>query len=256
IKPANMIIAGGPGAGKSTLLNALFSFIPADERVVVIEDTLELNTDLEGNYSRLESDDEINLADLVKNSLRMRMDRVVIGEVRGSEAKDLMTAMNIGKYCMGTLHASSGREAVIRLENEPMNVPSILINLVDVFIIMNRYNLNNKIQRVVAELVETTGMEKKIVLLSPLWTCDLATLEFRQSQVSSVYRDKLAQASGKSVKEIIEESKQREELIQLLLDKGIRDIKEVSRIFQLFIRNRPALFAEFGFPPKTPFTSI
>ncbi|MDD4899997.1 MAG: ATPase, T2SS/T4P/T4SS family [Candidatus Omnitrophica bacterium] len=250
IKPANMIIAGGPGSGKTTLLNALFSFIPADQRIVVIEDTLELNTDLEGNFSRLESDDEISLADLVKNSLRMRMDRVVIGEVRGSEAKDLMTAMNIGKYCMGTLHASSGREAVIRLEHEPMNVPSILINLVDVFVIMNRYNLNNKIQRVVSEVVETAGMEKQIVLLSPLWACDLSTLKFRQSQVSSGYRDKLAAASGKSVPEIIGELKQREDLLQLLIDKGIRENKEVSRILQLYIKNPKSLSDELGFPPK------
>jgi len=255
IKPANMIIAGGPGSGKTTLLNALFSFIPADQRIVVIEDTLELNTDLEGNYSRLESDDDISLADLVKNSLRMRLDRVVIGEVRGSEAKDLMTAMNIGKYCMGTLHASSGREAVIRLEHEPMNVPSILINLVDVLVIMNRYNLNNKIQRVVSEVVETAGMEKQIVLLSPLWGCDLSTLKFRQSQVTSSYRDKLAAVSGKSIREIIDELKQREDLLQLLTDKGIRENKEVSRIFQLYIKNPAALSDELGFPPKVRFTS-
>ncbi|MDD2752727.1 MAG: ATPase, T2SS/T4P/T4SS family [Candidatus Omnitrophica bacterium] len=256
IKPANMIIAGGPGSGKTTLLNALFSFVPTDQRIVVIEDTLELNTDMEDNYSRLESDDEISLADLVKNSLRMRMDRIVIGEVRGSEAKDLMTAMNIGKYCMGTLHASSSREAVIRLQNEPMNVPSMLVNLVDVFVIMNRYHLNNKIQRVISELVETSGMEKQIVLLSPLWSCDLAALKFRQSQVTSSYRDKLAQASGKSIPEIIDELKQREDLLQLLQDKGIREMKEVSRILQLYLKDPQALSDELGFPPKVRFTSL
>jgi flagellar protein FlaI len=105
IKPANIIISGGPGTGKTTLLNALLSFMPEKERLVVIEDTLELNTDFEENCSRLESDEEISLADLVKNALRMRPDRIIVGEVRGKEAQDLMTAMNIGKYCMGTLHA-------------------------------------------------------------------------------------------------------------------------------------------------------
>ncbi|MEW6171198.1 MAG: ATPase, T2SS/T4P/T4SS family, partial [Candidatus Omnitrophota bacterium] len=97
IKPANIIISGGPGTGKTTLLNALFSFIPQDDRLVVIEDTLELNTDSKENCSRLESDEEVSLADLVKNSLRMRPDRIIVGEVRAREAQDLMTAMNIGK---------------------------------------------------------------------------------------------------------------------------------------------------------------
>ncbi|PIP20457.1 MAG: secretion protein, partial [Candidatus Omnitrophica bacterium CG23_combo_of_CG06-09_8_20_14_all_40_11] len=152
VKPANIIISGGPSTGKTTLLNALFSFIPENERIVVIEDTLELNTDLEENCSRLESDEETTLADLVKNALRMRPDRIIVGEVRGKEAEDLMTAMNIGKYCMGTLHASTARETIMRLENEPMNVPEVLVNLVDVFVIMRRYNINGRIQRIVGEL--------------------------------------------------------------------------------------------------------
>ena len=76
---------------------------------MVIEDTLELNTSVLHECSRLESNENVNLQDLVKNSLRMRPDRIVIGEVRGEEAKDLMTAMNVGRYCMGTIHASTAR---------------------------------------------------------------------------------------------------------------------------------------------------
>ena len=139
IKPANIIIAGGPGTGKTTLLNALFSFVPTNERMVIIEDTLELNTFLEDSCSRLESDEEISLAALVKNSLRMRPDRIVVGEVRGEEARDMITAVNVGKYCLGTIHAATAREAILRLQNEPMNIPEILVNLVDVFVIMKRY---------------------------------------------------------------------------------------------------------------------
>ncbi|MDO8581210.1 MAG: ATPase, T2SS/T4P/T4SS family, partial [Candidatus Omnitrophota bacterium] len=138
IRPANIIIAGGPGVGKTTLLNALFSFIPDTDRLVVIEDTLELNTFLEDSCSRLESDDELSLADLVKNSLRMRPERIIVGEVRGGEARDMVTACNIGKYCIGTIHALTSREAIIRLQNEPMNIPEMLVNLIDVFIVMKR----------------------------------------------------------------------------------------------------------------------
>lgn len=246
VKPANLIISGGPSSGKTTLLNAFFSFIPENERIVVIEDTLELNTALEENYSRLESDPEVTLADLVKNALRMRPDRIIVGEVRGKEAQDLMTAMNIGKYCMGTLHASTARETIMRLENEPMNVPEVLINLVDVFVIMRRYNIEGKIQRVVGELVETAGMEKKIVLLSSLWSYDLANAQFQELAVSSIYRDRLAQMSGKSVKDIMDELKQRANLLKVLLEKDIKDINAVAEVCRKYLKNRQALMSELG----------
>jgi len=246
IKPANLIISGGPGTGKTTLLNALLGFIPESERLIVIEDTLELNTNLEENCSRLESDEEISLADLVKNSLRMRPDRIIVGEVRGREAQDLMTAMNIGKYCMGTLHASTARETIMRLENEPMNVPEALINLVDVFLIMRRYNINGRIQRVVGELVETAGMEKKMVLLSSLWSYDSTNNRFEESAVSSIYRDRLALISGKSIKEVMEELKLRTNLLRILLEKEIKDIAQVTKISRQFISDRENALKELS----------
>ena len=246
VKPANIIIAGGPGAGKSTFLNALFSFIPKNERIVVIEDTLELNSDLEKNCSRLESDDEITLADLVKNSLRMRPDRVIVGEVRGKEANDLMTAMNIGKYCMGTLHASTARETVMRLQNEPMKVPEVLINLVDVFVVMRRYNIKGEIRRVVGELVETAGMEKKMVLLSSLWTYDLNQGQFLESAVSSIYRDRLAHISGRPGHQIIEELKLRQNLLNLMLERKMKSFKEVSEFCHHYATAPQEAIAELG----------
>ncbi|MBI5158567.1 CpaF family protein, partial [Candidatus Micrarchaeota archaeon] len=139
LKPANILIAGTPGSGKTTLLNALFAFMPPNERVVVIEDTLELNTETNENCARLEASESVSMAGLVKNSLRMRPSRIIVGEVRGAEASDLMTAMNIGKICMGTLHASSSRDAVTRLENAPMNVPTEIIPLIDVFIVLKQF---------------------------------------------------------------------------------------------------------------------
>lgn len=246
VRPASIIISGGPGTGKTTLLNALLSFMPENERIVVIEDTLELSTNLEENFSRLESDEDISLADLVKNALRMRPDRIIVGEVRGKEAQDLMTAMNIGKYCMGTLHASTARETIIRLQNEPMNVPEILVNLVDVFVIMRRYNINDRIQRVVGELVETAGMERKMVLLSTLWSYDLGKLQFVESAVSSVYRDRLAHISGKSPKEIIDELKLRTQVLIKLVEKKITDINQVTKICRRYIVDTSSVLSELG----------
>lgn len=246
VKPANILISGGPGSGKTTLLNALFNFIPMNERIIVIEDTLEINTDFEENCSRLESDENTSLADLVKNALRMRPDRIIVGEVRGREAQDLMTAMNIGKYCMGTLHASTARETIMRLQNEPMNVPHMLINLIDAIVIMRRYNLVDGIQRIVGELVETAGMEQKMVLLSSLWSYDLPKRKFHESAVSSVYRDRLAEVSGRSSREIIDEVCVRANLIREFLKRDITDFTAVTSLCRKYASNPKDTLKELG----------
>ncbi len=244
-KSVNLLISGGPGTGKTTLLNALFSFIPVNNRIVVIEDTLEMNTELEDNCARLESDEETTLADLVKNSLRMRPDRVIVGEVRGVEAQDLMTAMNIGKYCMGTLHASTARETIMRLTHEPMNVPEILVNLVDVFVIMRRYSVNGQVRRVVAELVETAGMERTTVLLSAVSSYNLALEKFVETG-SSIYRDKLALLSGKSAKVIMDEISRRVSVIRKMCEKNIREFGAVTTMCRKYIKDPHAVCQELG----------
>jgi flagellar protein FlaI len=243
LKPANIIIAGGPGAGKTTLLNAVMAFIPPNDRLVVIEDTLELNTSAQAECSRLESNDNVSLADLVKNSLRMRPDRIIIGEVRGAEAKDLMTAMNVGRYCMGTIHASTAREAIIRLQNEPMNAPSVLINLVDVFVIMKKFESNGIIKRAISELVETAGLEQKEVLICPVWRYDSETAKFLELGPGP-YRDHLAKARGIYPTEVIKEVAQRAEILRKLKKLGKTSQQEVARFCGLYCADKQKAMAE------------
>ena len=162
------------------------------------------------------------------------------------EARDLMTAMNIGKYCMGTIHASTARETIMRLENEPMNVPEVLINLVDVVVIMRRDNVKGGIRRVVGELVETAGLEKKMVLLSLIASFDPATEQFQTTSVSSVYRDRLAQVSGRSPRLILEEARIRGNLLQTLLDKDIMDMYTVSDICDRYMKEPESVFKQLG----------
>ncbi len=238
VKPANLVISGGPGSGKTTLLNALFSFLPSCERLVVIEDTLELNTQFVENCSRLESCRRVKMAALVKNSLRMRPDRIVVGEVRGEEARDLMTAVNVGKYCLGTLHASTARETVMRLQNEPMNVPPLLVSLVDVFVILRRLMKGNTVTRVVGEVVETAGLEQGTVLLSSLWTYDVGRARLVESAPGSVYRERLAQASGLSPIGVMEETLRRTRLLRLMQRQTPPSpIDQVARICQQYLKD-------------------
>jgi len=119
----NVLISGGTGAGKTTLLNALSAYIPADERIVTIEDSAELQLQqphvvrLETRPPNIEGRGEVTQRDLVRNSLRMRPDRIVIGEVRGGEAIDMLQAMNTGHDgSLTTIHANTPRDALARLE--------------------------------------------------------------------------------------------------------------------------------------------
>lgn len=228
IRPANIIIAGGPGTGKTTLLNALLSFVPVADRMVIIEDTLELNTFLDESCSRLESDETLSLADLVKNSLRMRPERVIIGEVRGEEARDMITAANIGKYCMCTIHALTAREAIIRLQNEPMNIPEILVNLIDVFVVLKRYHVGERVFRIVDEISETGGMEQSKILLSPTFKYNYDRQVLQMVSPSTVYRDRLAAQSGLLPRDIIDELIVRAHALNELGARGMHTMKDVT----------------------------
>src|SRR5207302_9119507 len=120
---SNILISGGTGSGKTTLLNCLSRYIPADERVITIEDAAELQLQqphvvrLETRPANIEGRGEVNQRDLVKNCLRMRPDRIIIGECRGAEALDMLQAMNTGhEGSMTTVHANTTRDAMSRLE--------------------------------------------------------------------------------------------------------------------------------------------
>ena len=120
----NILISGGTGSGKTTLLNILSGYIPENERVITIEDTAELQLQqshvirLETRPPNVEGKGEISMRALVKNSLRMRPDRIVLGEVRGGEVIDMLQAMNTGHDgSLTTIHANTARDALGRLEN-------------------------------------------------------------------------------------------------------------------------------------------
>jgi flagellar protein FlaI len=228
IRPANILIGGMPGSGKTTLLNSMFSFFKPEERVVVIEDTLELNTSMLDNCARLETTRELTLEDLVKNVLRMRPDRIIIGEVRGREAVDMMTAMNIGKIGMCTIHGSGARDVVVRLQNAPMNVPKQIIPLIDAIIIIGKIFEKGATKRKIIEIAEVSGIETE-VLLNPLYKYDFKQMKAIETSPSVSFRDTLAKVTGISTYEITKELERRELILRTLNKLQIHKIEDISK---------------------------
>ncbi len=242
-KPANVIISGGTSSGKTTTLNVMSMFIPPTERVITIEDTAELKLPIE-HWIRfetrppgLEGTGEIDMNALVKNSLRMRPDRVIVGEVRGEEAFTLFTAMNTGHDgCMGTVHANDSRETIVRLTNPPMNVPSVMLSALDIIITQKKIHDRRKgtIRRV-TEVAEVTGVLEGKPQLIYLYEWDPVTDQIKPTGVPSKYLRTLERYTGLSHAEVMEELERRKEFLEGLVSKGIRDIKSVSKEITAYI---------------------
>jgi len=252
VKPANVIVSGGTGSGKTTTLNALAMFIPPSERVISIEDTAELQLPIE-HWVRLETRPpniegrgEITMDDLVKNTLRMRPDRIIVGEVRGPEARTMFTAMNTGHDgCMGTIHSNSARETIVRLESPPMNVPRIMIPALDVIIMQVRFNNRKKgtIRRI-TEIAEISGIEGESVQLNTIYKYNPARDELYPTRVPSRVMNQLAEHTGLTTEELLEERLKREVVLQWMVEKGIRDIEEVGHYIREFYIDPEGIFAK------------
>jgi len=177
----NTLISGGTGSGKTTLLNCMTGHIDSAERIITCEDSAELQLQqphvvrLETRPPNLEGKGEISMRDLVKNCLRMRPERIIVGEVRGPEAFDLLQAMNTGHDgSMGTVHANNPREALSRIENMIMmggyNLPSKAMREQisgAVHIIVQAARLRDG-SRKITHLTEVVGMEGDVVTLQDI----------------------------------------------------------------------------------------
>lgn len=187
----NILISGGTGTGKTTFLNALSAFIPESERIVTIEDPVEVKlqqphvVSLEARPANIDGRGEITQRDLLRNTLRMRPDRIIIGEVRGPEAFDMLNAMNTGhEGSLSTIHANSPRDALARIENmvlmANLDLPDRAIReqmASALHLIVQLARFTDGVRRV-THVTEVTGMEGQIVTLQDLF-------RFRQTGVTS-----------------------------------------------------------------------
>ncbi len=224
---ANLLISGGTGTGKTTLLNVCSSFIPSDERIVTIEDAAELQLNQE-HVCRMESrpadvhgEGRIQIRELVINSLRMRPDRIVVGECRGGEALDMLQAMNTGHDgSLTTIHANSSRDALSRLETlvlmAGMDLPAKAIRqqvaaAIDLIIQLSRMKDGS---RKVTNISEITGMEGETITMQDIF----------------VYEQRGLDAAGR-VQGVFRPTGIRPNIIDKLFDLGLPIPAELSRLF-------------------------
>ena len=183
----NILVSGGTGAGKTTTLNVLSSFLPDDERIVTIEDSAELRLQqphvvrLESRPPNIEGRGEVTIRDLVRNALRMRPDRIVVGEVRGAEALDMLQAMNTGHDgSISTIHSNAPRDALSRLETMSMmagidlGIRAIREQISSaVNLIIHQARMKDGVRRI-THITEIVGMEGDIITLQDLFLFDYA----------------------------------------------------------------------------------
>lgn len=178
----NILISGGTGTGKTTMLNCLSGFIPHDERIVTVEDAAELQLKqdhvvrLESRPPNIEGRGEVTQRDLVRNCLRMRPDRIIVGEVRGAEALDMLQAMNTGHDgSLATIHANTPRDALMRLETlvamaglaiSPLSLKRYIASAVDVIIQIARFSDGS---RKMVSFQELTGMEGEVITMQEIF---------------------------------------------------------------------------------------
>ena len=211
----NILISGGTGTGKTTMLNALSGFIPEDERILTIEDSAELQLQqphvvrLETRPPNIEDKGAITQRDLVRNALRMRPDRIIIGEVRGGEAMDMLQAMNTGhEGSMTTIHANTPRDALTRLEHmvgmSGAAVPALVVRqqiAAAIHVLIDISRLSDG-RRVVTSIQEITGMEENVVGIQEIFKFQRETVNSAGKVIGHFRPSGIRPRIGKKISEI------------------------------------------------------
>jgi pilus assembly protein CpaF len=201
----NILVSGGTGTGKTTLLNVLSSFVPREERIVTIEDAVELQLHqqhvirLEARPANMEGHGEVTIRDLVRNSLRMRPDRIIVGEVRGAEALDMLQAMNTGHDgSLSTVHANAPRDALARVETMVLmagfDLPSRAIReqIASALQLVVHIERRRDGKRVIGNVTEVLGMEGDIITMQDIFRYDWNAKAVCPTGIRPQFTDRLA----------------------------------------------------------------
>ncbi|MEM3528067.1 MAG: type II/IV secretion system ATPase subunit [Candidatus Bathyarchaeia archaeon] len=244
----NILIGGGTASGKTTTLNALCAFIPANSKIVTIEDTPELNIPHENWISSVARVGfgpggvaDITLYDLLKAAMRQRPDYVIVGEVRGEEAYILFQAMATGHGGLSSIHCDSVTSAFSRLESEPMNIPRTLIPILDVVLIQSRTRLAERVARRVTSIVEIVELDpvSKEIITNEVFRWDPKRDLFEYSG-RSILLDRVMRDYGVTKEYLSDELERRALLLEWAARNRIRRVGEVGELIRYYYANPEA----------------
>ena len=246
----SMIVGGGTASGKTTFLNVLLPFVPPNERVISIEETRELNlpkflhwVPLTTRTPNPEGKGEVNMLELLINSLRMRPDRIVVGEVRRRpEAEVLFEALNTGHSVYSTFHANTSREAFRRLTSPPIELPPDLIQSLPLFSMMFRHRKRN-IRRLfeITELVDVKGGEPNLNKLYG-WNAHKDKIG-KQNESKRVLQD-LELFTGMTKQETKKDLDEKENLLKWMVKNNINTVNTVGKVISEYYSNPRELLKE------------
>ncbi len=242
----NILISGGTGSGKTSFLNVCMPFIPPNHRIISIEDTRELQLPkflywcpLTTREPNPEGKGEVSMLDLVVNSLRMRPDRIIMGEIRKQrEAEVLFEAMHTGHSVYGTLHADTCAQTLTRLTNPPINIPESMLDSVHLNVVMFR-DRRRGIRRAyeVGEFIPSMDQNRKIRFDPKLlyrWNPKKDTIDLLVKPEEIDLYEKIGSHTGFDVKEIQEEIDMKKKILEWLLKNNIRQVDDVGQILNRY----------------------
>jgi flagellar protein FlaI len=193
---------------------------------------------METRPANVEDKGELTMNDLVKNSLRQRPDRIIVGEVRADEAITLFTALNTGHSGFGTLHSNDARETITRLTNAPMLVPEIMIQAIDFIIMQNRiYTPSGVSYRRISEVAEVVGIEEGVVQLNKIFQWNPETDTIDNVSITSKTLSQIANLSGNSINELHKEIENRKIVLKHMVDHEIHSVSAVKGVLDLYYKD-------------------
>lgn len=236
----SMIIAGGTGSGKTSALNAIANFFPPNQRIISIEDTRELtlpNTlhwvPLETRLPNPEGKGEVTMLDLVVNSLRMRPDRIIMGEIRRkAESEVLFEAMHTGHSVYGTFHANNAEETIMRFTNPPIDVPKAVLSALSAILVQNRNRRTGKRRTLQFAEIETNGDSQVIMQL------DVANDRIMQTGAPKRLLETLELYTGLGPDEIAREIQEKVKVLNWLVANKISDVHQIGVIMAKYYSNK------------------
>ena len=244
----SLIVVGGTGSGKTSFLNAISTFIPADQRIISVEDTREIRlptyshwVPMEARAANQEGKGQVSMIDLIVNSLRMRPDRIIIGEIRRKEeAEVLFEAMRTGHSVYGTFHANTSQEMVLRMSSSPIEIPKISLNALSLIVVQHRDRKSGR--RMTLQIAEMTPEGDARVIFQ----YDPKEDDLVMKQSPKYLIQNLEEFYGIDKDEFATEIKHRAWFLNALSELGIDDITQVGKYVNQYQTNKGQLFKKLS----------